>query len=156
TVRARMGGGVLFRRFAAVAVAVALSACARPAAQAPGRSGPTEAPTAVPAVAHRHSAKPSPRPKNTATPTPPSTAAPVGTPHPRSTVVMASPDAPPKIFSVTMSPPIAHSGETVTGDVITPSNVASVELRFAGYSTTMTKISPGHFRVSYQVPNIPV
>jgi hypothetical protein len=154
-----MGGGVLLRHLAAaVAIALALAGCARPAARTPQlATAPSVAPSRSPIAAVYHGTpKPSPRPAHSATPAPsPQPTIAPATPRPKSTVVMVAPDAPPKIFSVKIEPPVLHSGETVHGTVVTPSNVASVELRFAGYSTTMIKTSPGHFAFSYQLPNVP-
>lgn len=54
------------------------------------------------------------------------------------------------------APRIVHAGEHVTGSVTTSSNVASVELRLAGYSMTMRKIGVGAFATTYVIPDIPV
>lgn len=64
-------------------------------------------------------------------------------------------DAPPRILSLSISTPVAHGGELVSGTVETTSNVASVEARIAGYSSAMQKIGVGRFALSYRVPNLP-
>lgn len=64
-------------------------------------------------------------------------------------------DAPPRILSMSISTPVARGGEVVSGTVETTSNVASVEARIAGYSTSMEKIGVGRFALSYRVPKLP-
>lgn len=43
----------------------------------------------------------------------------------------------------------------MSGTVETSSNVASVEARIAGYSSSMRKVGVGRFSLSYRVPNLP-
>jgi hypothetical protein len=69
--------------------------------------------------------------------------------------IVESPDAPPRILAMAMSTPVAHPGEVVSGTVETSSNVASVEARIAGYSSSMRKVGVGRFSLSYRVPNLP-
>lgn len=64
-------------------------------------------------------------------------------------------DAPPRILSMSISTPVARNGQVVSGTVETTSNVASVEARIAGYSSSMQKIGVGKFALSYRVPNLP-
>lgn len=64
-------------------------------------------------------------------------------------------DAPPQIVNVAVSKTTVRGGDTVSGEVVTSTNVASVELRIAGFSMSMPKTKPGHFALSYQVPNVP-
>lgn len=64
-------------------------------------------------------------------------------------------DAPPQIVNVAISKTTVRGGDTVSGEVLTSTNVASVELRIAGFSMSMPKTKPGHFALSYQVPNVP-
>ncbi|HLI97428.1 MAG TPA: hypothetical protein VKT72_15265 [Candidatus Baltobacteraceae bacterium] len=64
-------------------------------------------------------------------------------------------NAPPRILAMSMSTPVAHAGEVVSGTVETSSNVASVEARIAGYSSSMRKLGIGRFVMSYRVPNLP-
>ncbi len=61
----------------------------------------------------------------------------------------------PQIVSVMLPTNVVHSGETVTGEVIASSNVASVEVSVAGYSEAMQKVAPGHFTLSVVVPRLP-
>jgi len=70
-------------------------------------------------------------------------------------LVTRSPDAPPEIIAVTISSPVVSGGQMVTGVVQTSSNVASVEARIAGYSSSLTKVGVGRFALSYRVPNLP-
>jgi cytoskeletal protein RodZ len=65
------------------------------------------------------------------------------------------PDAPPRILSMSLSTPVAHGGQVVSGTVETTSNVASVEARIGGYSTAMQKVGVGKFVMSYTVPHLP-
>ena len=69
--------------------------------------------------------------------------------------IITAPDAPPQILSMSLSTPVAHGGEVVSGTVETSSNVASVEARIAGYSSTMQKVGVGRFALSYRVPKLP-
>lgn len=64
-------------------------------------------------------------------------------------------DAPPQILAMSISTPVAHGGDVVSGTVETSSNVASVEARIAGYSSQMQKIGTGKFALSYRVPKLP-
>lgn len=48
-----------------------------------------------------------------------------------------------------------HSGETVSGTVITSTNVAAVELRLAGHTVRMARADFGVWQLSYTVPHIP-
>ena len=69
--------------------------------------------------------------------------------------IAAPPDAPPRILSMSISTPVAHGGDVVSGTVETTSNVASVEARIAGYSSSMEKVGVGKFVMSYRVPKLP-
>ena len=69
--------------------------------------------------------------------------------------IMEPPNAPPRILSMSISSPVAHGGDVVSGTVETSSNVASVEARIAGYSSTMEKVGVGKFVMSYRVPKLP-
>jgi hypothetical protein len=143
-------------------------------------ASPTPAPTATP----RAAATVSPVPAAAATASPAATAAPsagpvvTATPQPYRTehsvvrdepmvaatlaphVVAAkpiaeAPDAPPRIVAMSLSTPVAHGGDVVTGTVETSSNVASVEARIGGYALNMQKTGVGRFVMSYRVPNLP-
>ena len=133
------------------------AAAATPSAK-PASAAPTAAPSALPAKAPA---------QNTAAPTSTPTVAPgagtptvnVPAPAPGATASAAVPslaaDAAPQIVNVAISKTTVHGGDTVSGEVVTSSNVASVEVRIAGFSMSMPKTSPGHFALSYQVPNVP-
>lgn len=64
-------------------------------------------------------------------------------------------DAPPRIVSVEITRTLLHAGDTVSGVVVTSSNVASVVARLANFSVALPKVSEGHFALSYTVPNVP-
>ena len=84
------------------------------------------------------------------------TASPSATPvpAPKASAVIAPPDAPPRILSVQMGS-VVHSGQKVSGSVVTSSNVASVEARVGGYAATTVKTGVGAFALSYQLPDLP-
>lgn len=69
--------------------------------------------------------------------------------------IAESPNAPPRILALSLSTPVAHGGQIVSGTVETSSNVASVEARIGGYSSNMQKVGVGKFTMSYRVPNLP-
>lgn len=107
------------------------------------------APSAAPASAATHAVRPS------SSPAPAPSKSPVAAPSTVPPVVIASPDARPQIIAVSISSPVVTGGQVVTGTVETSSNVASVEARIAGYSSTLTKTGVGRFALSYRVPNLP-
>lgn len=131
--------------------------------------------TPVPPKATATPVKATPTPRATVAPEPSAapTAAPLdagSTPGPRempmeastiapaniSTPVIHEPaNAPPRILSMSLSTPVAHGGETVSGTVETSSNVASVEARIGGFAQTMQKVGVGKFEMSYVVPHLP-
>jgi hypothetical protein len=61
------------------------------------------------------------------------------------------PDAPPQILSVAISETTVHSGDTVSGTVLTTSNVASVEVRIASFGRGLDKTGIGRFSLTYPV-----
>lgn len=127
--------------------------------------------TAAPAPAGRTA--PSPQPQRSGAPSAAATQTPIeasaapaaqATPVPLVTlapsaalpgVVREPAEAPPRILALSLSTPVAHGGEVVSGYVEASSNVASVEARIAGYSMTMRKIGVGKFVMSYRVPHLP-
>ena len=113
-----------------------------PAASAVSTGAPGSAATTAPAAATASgSAPPSP------------VAAP--TPAPKRVPIRPA-DAAPKIVSVSVSQRTMHPGQTISGTVLTSSNVASVEVRIATYSIDMQKVGVGRFAMAYTVPNVPV
>lgn len=136
---------------------------------APSTSAPAATPTPVVYV-------PQPSPSASAAPAAAPTPAPTATPYSgqakavRSEPLVAAtlaphvvsvknisepPDAPPRILSMSLSTPVAHGGQVVSGTVQTSSNVASVEARIGGYSSSLQKVGVGTFTMSYRVPNLP-
>ena len=85
----------------------------------------------------------------------PESATPAPTPTPTPAAAVAAPDARPQIVNVALSKTTVHGGDTVAGEVVTSTNVASVEVRIAGFSMSVPRMSPGHFALSYTVPNVP-
>ncbi len=65
------------------------------------------------------------------------------------------PEAAPQILAVRVSDPVFHSGEVVSGTVITSTNVVSVEVRFAGRTAHIPPASPGVWEMAYRLPRIP-
>lgn len=149
------------RRQLAPILCLVLAACghAKPASQ-PATATPAAAPT--PAVEPR--ARPTPRP-STAAPVPPAATAPPPTaapapsassqPTPSATPIALPPDAPPQILSVDINETTVHAGDTVSGMVVTSSNVASVEVRVATYGMSLAKVGVGRFALQYTLGALP-
>jgi hypothetical protein len=64
------------------------------------------------------------------------------------------PNAPPQIVAVQIAP-VVHSGETITGTVITSTNVAAVEIRMAGHTARVPRVNAGIWQASVTIPHIP-
>ena len=141
-----------------------------PRASAPQQSASTK-PSATPAPVVFVIATPQPAASSTSapgavspTPIEAGTSAPAAAPLPAVTLppsaVVPAPireaaDAPPQIIALSISEPVVHGGDLVSGTVETSSNVASVEARIGGYSSSLQKIGVGRFKVSYRVPHLP-
>ena len=67
----------------------------------------------------------------------------------------ATPAPSPKIFSPTLSAPVATGGEIVTGTVQTSPDVTAVQAQIMGYGSALTRVSAGYFALSYRVPTLP-
>ncbi len=76
-------------------------------------------------------------------------------PSPAASVPIRAEDAAPQIFEVQLPSDVVHPGQTVVGNVVTSSNVASVEVRVARFSTPMLKVGEGHFTLTLTVPHLP-
>ncbi|HVA37675.1 MAG TPA: hypothetical protein VNJ51_08680 [Candidatus Dormibacteraeota bacterium] len=68
---------------------------------------------------------------------------------------LAAPTDPPKIFSVEISDDTPGSGETVSGKVVTTTNVAAVTARIATFSIGLDRKDYGVFTLTYTVPHLP-
>ncbi|HVA32968.1 MAG TPA: hypothetical protein VNG31_02395 [Candidatus Baltobacteraceae bacterium] len=91
-------------------------------------------------------------------PSPSARPSPVGSPRKRAAIVgvpQRAPDAPPEIVAVHLSSTTVRSDETLSGTVLTSSNVASVEVRVATYSIGLPKVGVGRFALAYRLGNIP-
>lgn len=88
-------------------------------------------------------------------PPPAATANPAASPTAKATPLVVAMDAPPQIVAIDLASPVFHSNETVTGSVVTTTNVQSVSLELAGRSMDLPKIEDGRFGMSYHVPQIP-
>lgn len=76
-------------------------------------------------------------------------------PTPLPTPLALPDDAPPQILAVHLSDPVFHSGELVTGTIITSTNVAAVEIRMMGRSHRIPRADFGVFEMSYTIPSVP-
>jgi hypothetical protein len=65
------------------------------------------------------------------------------------------PNAAPQILAVAVSETTVHPGDTVSGSVVTSSNVASVQARIGGYAMTLVKTGVGRFALTYTVAPLP-
>ena len=83
-------------------------------------------------------------------------AAPSASPVAMPTIAFLPPDAAPQILWYRLSSTTPHAGDTVNVTVLASSNVASVEVRVAGYGFTLNKSNVGHFEGTYQVPQLPL
>lgn len=124
-----------------------------PAPSAQPSPTPSAAPSSTPQPSPPPS--PSPAPSSTPPPTPLPSATPTATPVPLPTPLVLPADAPPQIVDLRISSTVFQSGDTVSGSVITSTNVASVELRLAGYSIPVPRTDYGVFAMTYQVPRVP-
>jgi hypothetical protein len=70
-------------------------------------------------------------------------------------VTRTAPNAAPQILGVSMTETIVHPGDTVSGRVLTSSNVASVEARIGGYAMSLSKVGVGKFELTYKVASLP-
>ncbi|HEX3670376.1 MAG TPA: hypothetical protein VHT92_01595 [Candidatus Cybelea sp.] len=119
----------------------------------PGRVTATPLATQRPAPAPSKSAQaatPNPSPSATSAATPP-TAPPLTVKK----VPRLPPDAKPRILDVAVSETDVRPGDRVFGEVVTTSNVASVEARIGGYAVTLDKVGVGRFQLLYTVGPLP-
>jgi hypothetical protein len=103
----------------------------------------------------------------TPTPSPALVTPPVITPTPGASVPAAtappiakpvtrmSPDSPPQILAISISETTVSPGDSVSGSVVTSSNVASVEARIGGYAVSLSKVGVGRFALTYKVMPLP-
>jgi hypothetical protein len=100
-----------------------------------------------------------PAPSSTNVATPAATSAPATAPPPTASPTPAiprlPPNAAPRIVSVAVDKTTVGSGDRVSGTVLTSSNVASVEVRVAGYGMALNKIGVGRFTLEYTLGNLP-
>lgn len=145
------------RSFAAFALAAAAAVSIPSVVTAQLNPSPT--PSATPSPMPSETAPPSPLPSATPTPTPTATASPTASPLPTATPLptplVLPQNAPPQILAVAISDPVFHSGETVSGTVITSTNVVAVELRLEGHSVRLPRANYGVFQMTYTMPHIP-
>jgi hypothetical protein len=131
----------------AAALCLALAACSAPA--------PQHASAVSTAVRATPSAVATPRAVATRTAAPvrkrvaAAPLAPIATPVPSP---VASP-ATPRIYSVRATPAVVHGGDSVVWDVRTTPDVVSVVARTSLYSLPLNKVAPGHFVLSFAIPN---
>lgn len=90
--------------------------------------------------------------RHSTAPTAVPSASPVATPA----ILMLPPDAAPKILWYQLSSTTPRAGDVVSVTVLASSNVASIEIRVAGYGFNLNKSDVGHFEGTYQVPQLPL
>jgi hypothetical protein len=155
----------------ALLLALLVAAAPQAAPTASPTTAPTTAPTASPSPTASPRTSPSPVPTTpglptpyplpTATLVPPPVATPQPiytpwpTPSPIPTPLALPDDAPPQIVDVHLDENVIHSGDMVSGWVVTSTNVASVEVRIASYSFGVPRKDSGQFAMSYKAPHIP-
>jgi hypothetical protein len=76
-------------------------------------------------------------------------------PSVQATPIVVAYNAPPQIVAVQLTSPVFHSGDTVSGSVVTTTNVSTVNLELAGRVMSLPKIEDGRFGMTYHVPSIP-
>jgi hypothetical protein len=142
--------------------AAAVASTARPvetarATQTAAPVGPVvTASAATPTPLAAPPAQPSDQPSSEAVAVAAPTATPTATPIVLpSGVPWADSDAPPQIITFELSTTLVHPGDVLSGRVTASSNVASVEVRVAGYSYVMSKTAPGEFVLSVKIPSVP-
>ena len=147
--------------FAVALLAFAPSPVTAQQPQATPSPSPSQSPSPSPSPSATASASPTPLPTVTPQPSPMPTVspapAPSGTPSPAPlpTPLVLPDDAPPQILAVHLSDPVFHSGELVTGTIITSTNVAAVEIRLMGRSRRIPRADFGVFQLSYTIPSVP-
>ncbi len=65
------------------------------------------------------------------------------------------PNDPPRIVDMWITEDSFHSGDIVSGIVITSTNVASVEVRIGGYAANVPRLTYGKFSYRQRVPELP-
>jgi hypothetical protein len=58
----------------------------------------------------------------------------------------------PAILGVTVTPAVAHEGDTISWDVLTTQDVSGVQVRVKVAVLNMVQIAPGHFSLAFQIP----
>jgi hypothetical protein len=91
----------------------------------------------------------------TATPLPSASPTPAVTPALLPTPLVLPPDAPPQILAVQLSDPVFHGGETVTGTVITSTNVSQVEIHLGRRTVHVPRFDLGVWQMTYRMPHVP-
>jgi hypothetical protein len=76
-------------------------------------------------------------------------------PPPPKKVPQLPPEAAPQILEVQISETVVSPGDSVQGNVVTSSNVASVEARIGGYAVSLRKTGVGRFALTYKVGALP-
>lgn len=114
---------------------------------------PSPSPSISPSPTPMPSETPLPSPLPSGAPTPTPSISPLPTPLP--TPLVLPDDAPPQILAVRLSDPVFHTGELVTGTIITSTNVAAVEIRLMGRSHRIPREDFGVFQMSYTIPSVP-
>jgi hypothetical protein len=64
-------------------------------------------------------------------------------------------EAAPQIDAIWLSSLTLERGGTWSGEIATPSNVASIEVRTDSFSFSVPRVKPGIFAFSYAIPDLP-
>lgn len=151
-------------RWLAPLLCLALAACSHAQQSSQPAAAPSVAPPPVAPPRARATPRPTPQPSAPAgSRREPATAPPSGAPAssasprpvPSAKPLDLPPNAPPQILSVDINETTVHSGDTVSGTVVTSSNVASVEVRVASYGMTLAKVGVGRFALQYTLGALP-
>jgi hypothetical protein len=59
----------------------------------------------------------------------------------------------PEIYSVRTTPAVVHGGDSVVWDVRTTPDVVKVVARTSLYALALNRVAPGHFVLSFAIPN---
>ncbi len=111
---------------------------------------------ASPQASTRPTASPAPATPPVITPTPgaPPSAVPTA-PRIVKRAPRLAPNAAPQILDIAVSETTVQPGDRVFANVLTSSNVASVEARVGGYGISLSKVGVGRFTLTYTVGPLP-
>ena len=144
------------RSTALIAASLLLLAACSQGTRARKPAAPNLRHPASPQTSTRPTASPAPATPPVMTPTPgaPPSAVPTA-PHIVKAAPRLRPDAAPQILAIAVSETTVQPGDRVFANVLTSSNVASVEARVGGYGISLSKVGVGRFTLAYTVGPLP-